>query len=136
MGPTLFLPDTHAEAAHERFFDEREKDALLKEAAPARRLGLLNAGDVSVFDSRTLHAGTANRAPGTRRAMFYLSFKHPDVADPGNPASIRPCFAGGVTLADLRGNDAKRLVKTLAKADPRAPAAAKKKLKKKKGGFG
>ena len=38
-------------------------------------------------------------AEGTRRAMLYLTFTHPAVAEPGNPASIRPCFAGGVTLA-------------------------------------
>jgi ectoine hydroxylase-related dioxygenase (phytanoyl-CoA dioxygenase family) len=135
MGPTLFLPKTQDKVSHLRFFNEVVKDELLKENAEHRKIGQLSIGDVSVFDSRTLHAGTANRAPGTRRAMFYLSFRNPRVADPGNPQSIRPCFANGLTLSDLRGNSAKKKAKTLARDDIR-PAASKLKKKKKKGGFG
>lgn len=134
MGPTLFLPRTQDKVSHLRFFNELTKDELLTEHAEDRKVGLLKVGDVSVFDSRTLHAGTANRAPGTRRAMVYLSFRNPRVAEPGNPPSIRPCFVNGLTLGDLRGSSARKKARTLAKDDVR-PAAAKPK-KKKGGGFG
>ena len=106
----------------------------MKEHSENRRVGLLNVGDVSCFDSRTLHAGTANRAPGTRRAMFYLSFRNPRITDPGNPPSLRPCFTNGLTLNDLRGSGARKKAKLLAKADPR-PAGGGKKKKKKSAGF-
>ena len=92
MGPTLFLPKTQDKVSHLRFFNDVTKDELLKEHSANRKVGLLNVGGVSCFDSRTLHAGTANRAPGTRRAMFYLSFRNPRITDPGNPPSLRPCF--------------------------------------------
>ena len=129
MGPTLFLPKTQDKVSHLRFFNDVTKDELLKEHSANRKVGLLNVGDVSCFDSRTLHAGTANRAPGTRRAMFYLSFRNPRITDPGNPPSLRPCFTNGLTLADLRGNSAKKKAKALAKADPRPAGGGKKKKK-------
>ena len=133
MGPTLFLPQTFDAASHERFFDARGKDAFLAEVAPRRKRSLLRAGDVSLFDSRNLHCGTANTAEGTRRGLFYLTFKHPAVDDPGNPPSLRPCFRGGLTLADLRSEQARDRVAALAAADPRVvpPPAAEKRRKKK-----
>ena len=134
MGPTLFLPKTQDKVSHLRFFNDATKDELLREHSENRKVGLLKVGDVSCFDSRTLHAGTANRAPGTRRAMFYLSFRNPRIADPGNPPSLRPCFTNGLTLNDLRGAGARKKAKVLAKADPR-PAGSKSKKKKKGAGF-
>ena len=140
MGPTLFLPRTFDEDSHAAFFDARRKDAFLADVAPRRRRSLLRAGDVSMFDSRNLHCGTANRAEGTRRGLFYLTFKHPAVIDPGNPPSLRPCFRGGLTLADLRSRDARAKVDALAEADvraaPPAPPPKKKKKQAKKKGFG
>ncbi len=92
----------------------------------------MKVGDVSCFDSRTMHAGTENRAPGTRRAMFYLSFRNPLISDPWNPTSLSPCFTNVITLNDLRGSGAKKKAKVLAKADPRPAGGGK---KKKSAGF-
>ena len=70
-----------------------------------------------------LHAGTANRAPGTRRAMFYLSFRNPRITDPGNPPSFRPCL---LSLNDLRGSRQEE-GQGHGQADPRPAGGGKKK---------
>lgn len=101
MGPTLFLPNTHRAEAHEEFFDKTRKDKLLEQAET--RLSTLGAGDASVFDSRTLHCGTQNNDPlGRSRYIFYVSFQNPNIQDPGNPPSIRPCYSNLLTLASIR----------------------------------
>mmetsp|Transcript_13054 Transcript_13054/g.52282 ORF Transcript_13054/g.52282 Transcript_13054/m.52282 type:complete len:215 (+) Transcript_13054:572-1216(+) len=153
MGPTLFLPATNDRAAHKRFFDRDPavKDALLRET-PAR-LSTLGAGDVSMFDSRTLHCGTANVDwnANRSRALFYVSFKRADVVDPGNPGSIRPCYDGALALGDLRDQFAvsttKRAIPPLfealsrhddrpAETTPRPQQKKTTKKKKKARGFG
>jgi Phytanoyl-CoA dioxygenase (PhyH) len=109
MGPTVYLPGTHTKEAHKQFFSGDDggggtpspKDALL-EANP-KVLGLLRRGDCSLYDSRVLHCGSANRHPHQSRALFYMSFRNPCVADPGNPASIRPGLAARqLTLSQLQ----------------------------------
>lgn len=93
MGPTVWLPRTHNKEAHEAFKDSVEsegggdspKDNLIK-TQPAV-LGTLSKGSCAIFDSRVIHCGSANRS--NDRALFYFSFKHPQVGYPGNPASIR-----------------------------------------------
>jgi Phytanoyl-CoA dioxygenase (PhyH) len=112
MGPTVYLPGTHTKEAHKQFFSgdgdggggdgtPSPKDALL-EANP-KVLGLLGRGDCSLYDSRVLHCGSANRHPHQSRALFYMSFRNPRVADPGNPASIRPGLAARqLTLSQLQ----------------------------------
>ena len=63
MGPTLFLPRTHTHEMHERFRDQKAgKDDLLK-SVPSK-CGLLPKGSATVFDSRLLHAGSANLSAG------------------------------------------------------------------------
>lgn len=109
MGPTIWLPRTHCKEAHEQFKDtsvgfdggESKKDALIR-AQPAV-LGTLTKGSCAIYDSRVLHCGTANRSvDGTSRALFYFSFKNPEVVYPGNPASIRPELASAnISLGDL-----------------------------------
>lgn len=42
-----------------------------------------------IYDSRVLHCGSANRSSNRCRAIFYFSFRHPDIMYPGNPPSIR-----------------------------------------------
>jgi hypothetical protein len=43
-----------------------------------------------IYDSRLLHCGSANRNINqTSRAIFYISFRHPNILYPGNPPSIR-----------------------------------------------
>lgn len=42
-----------------------------------------------IYDSRLLHCGSANRMMNTNRAIFYFSFRNPNIRNPGNPPSIR-----------------------------------------------
>jgi Phytanoyl-CoA dioxygenase (PhyH) len=108
MGPTVYLPGTHTTKAHRQFFstddddgDNNTKDSLL-ESNP-KVLGLLNEGDCSLYDSRVLHCGSANRHPTQSRALLYMSFRNPRVIHPGNPASIRPDLAARqLTLSQLQ----------------------------------
>jgi ectoine hydroxylase-related dioxygenase (phytanoyl-CoA dioxygenase family) len=97
MGPTIWLPRTHTQKAHEEFKDESTtadekdspKDRLLR-TTPAV-LGTLPQGCCGIFDSRLLHAGGANMSgDNMSRALFYVSFKNPKIGYPGNPASARP----------------------------------------------
>lgn len=108
MGPTVWLPRTHCKEAHDEFQDtfasegsESMKDALIRKQPAV--LGTLAKGSCGIFDSRLLHCGTANRsANGASRALFYFSFKNPEVAYPGNPASIRAQLASAnVKLGEL-----------------------------------
>ena len=108
MGPTTWLPRTHCKEAHEQFQDtfasegaESRKDALIRKQPAV--LGTLPKGCCGIFDSRLLHCGTANRSvDGTSRALFYFSFKNPEVGYPGNPASIRAELGNAnVSLGDL-----------------------------------
>ncbi len=94
MGPTTWLPGTHTAEAHEAFMDtnvdsgtgESRKDYLIRNKPAV--LGTLSKGSCAIFDSRCLHCGTANKSNDSR-ALFYFSFKNPQVGYPGNPASIR-----------------------------------------------
>lgn len=101
MGPTIFVPGTHTEAAHGEFYgDNASKEALL--GGVTVRASTLSAGDVSVFDSRCLHAGSEN-VSDTRRAMCYFTFANPRADLSGvTPGSIRPHARGKFTLKDLR----------------------------------
>jgi ectoine hydroxylase-related dioxygenase (phytanoyl-CoA dioxygenase family) len=105
MGPTLWLPRTHNKQSHVEFKDEiswdgeSKKDALLRNT-PAK-LGLLKKGSCAIFDSRTLHCGTANLSDGSR-ALFYFSFKNAEVGYTGNPPSIRKVLSDeNVSLGEL-----------------------------------
>lgn len=107
MGPTVFLPRTHTVAAHADFNDksisdggtESPKDRLLR--TQKKVLGTLPKGCCSVYDSRLLHCGSANKS-NEIRAIFYFSFRSPSVTNPGNPPSIRSDLASaGITLNDL-----------------------------------
>ena len=111
MGPTTWFPRTNNKESHDAFMDtysgeERDgeqqlspKDKLIK-TKPAV-LGTLSKGSCAIFDSRTLHCGTANRSEKSR-ALFYFSFKNPEVGYPGNPASIRQELANAnVSLGSL-----------------------------------
>ena len=108
--PTTWLPRTLNENSHVAFKDsnpseggkDSPKDHLIK-TTPAV-LGTLTKGSCGMFDSRLLHCGTANRSnEDLSRALFYFSFKNPEVGYPGNPASIRPELGSvDVTLGALR----------------------------------
>lgn len=102
MGPTTWLPRTNTKDAHEIFRDQSgaDKDDFISKTPAV--LGTLRKGSAAVFDSRTLHCGTANRSDKSR-ALFYFSFKSPKLAgSTGNPASIRRELGDArVTLGDL-----------------------------------
>ena len=107
-GPTLWLPRTHNKKSHTEFKDElswdgasftSQKDTLISNSAA--KLGLLKQGDCAIFDSRTLHCGTAN-VSNMSRALFYFSFKNSEVGYTGNPPSIRKELGEKeVTLSEL-----------------------------------
>jgi ectoine hydroxylase-related dioxygenase (phytanoyl-CoA dioxygenase family) len=105
MGPTVWLPGTNNKQSHVEFRDEiswggeSKKDALIRNT-PAK-LGLLKKGSCAIFDSRTLHCGTANTSGGSR-ALFYFSFRNAEIGYTGNPASIRKELGEeNVSLGDL-----------------------------------
>ena len=93
MGPTTWLPKTHKAEVHETFKDtdssngESKKDALIRKTPAV--LGTLSKGSCAIFDSRCIHCGTANKSKDSR-ALFYFSFKNPEIGYTGNPPSIRP----------------------------------------------
>jgi hypothetical protein len=99
MGGTIFLPGTHTPATHAQV----DRDAML--ASSPTVVGLLGAGDASLYDSRVFHLGGANDAVGgSTRAIFYFSFLNPHAAaDEVVPGSLRPDLkARSVTLRQLR----------------------------------
>ena len=56
-----------------------------------------------IYDSRLLHCGSANRMIDTNRAIFYFSFRNPNIRYPGNPPSIRNDLQQEqITLSNLR----------------------------------
>ena len=71
MGPTIYLPGTHTEEAHQHF--HRRKEWLL--AKSEYRHGVLNKGDVVIMDSRLLHCGGANSL--SRRVVMYFTQLNP-----------------------------------------------------------
>jgi len=73
MGPTVFLPATNNKLSHDSLNDKAFRDEFLSKSAVVQ--ALLDAGDCSIFDSRTLHCGTGNESE-TRRTLFYVSFRN------------------------------------------------------------
>ena len=68
MGPTVFLPGTHARAVHRALRCSAPTARHARRSIPARgraaaqRHATLRARDVAAFDALTLHAGQANRS--------------------------------------------------------------------------
>jgi hypothetical protein len=76
IGPTIFLPGTHTQKAHDQFNGDAEtKDQLL--SGSVYQTALLKKGDAAVFDPRCLHCGGANTSESSRRVLLYMSFKNP-----------------------------------------------------------
>jgi ectoine hydroxylase-related dioxygenase (phytanoyl-CoA dioxygenase family) len=96
MGPTIFLPGTHNQEAHDAFFGSGKEDLLL---ATKSVVGVMPKGSVVLFDPRTLHCAGANICsdPEMTRALFYFSFKNPRVDSPGCPS----CSGYGIAGAEL-----------------------------------
>ena len=123
MGPTVFLPATHTAEAHARFFtyenfdlafnafdDEEGEEEDATQTAKVEALldkwgalrGQLGTGDVSLFDSRCLHAGGANTSP-RRRVLFYCSFVRAEYAEQAaDRGTLSEGLRGNHALADWR----------------------------------
>lgn len=111
MGPTCFVPASHT----------READAAMRTPDPekgeagagaqflagaAAKLGCMDTGDATLYDSRLLHAGGPNCGQASR-VLLYLTFRHvnANARELGNEAahSIRPALAARkISLAKLR----------------------------------
>ena len=76
MGPTCFCAGTNTVEAHDKFNDPadggREKANLLRTRPHAK--GVMSTGDVTVMDSRLVHAGGANDSK-QRRVLLYVSYR-------------------------------------------------------------
>jgi hypothetical protein len=106
MGATLFLPGTHALGdGTRRGFDAG--GAAKRAALEGARVfdGVLEPGDVTIFDMRVLHCGQPNLADlGDQRFFLNFTFCNPraDCSDLGHAPCIRPGYARRMTLADVR----------------------------------
>ena len=90
MGPTTFVPKSYLPQYHDALRDPSEHPRMLRSVC--NKIALLNGGDCTLFDPRTLHAGGANKSD-LRRCLFVISFRNPALEDPGasnNPGSLRP----------------------------------------------
>ena len=114
MGPTIYLPGTHTKAEHTAFYggdlevgrDQtgHRTNAINEEyiASKPVRLGLLQKGDVALYNQQVLHCGGANESPDRVRRQFYFSVR--DFTVPGVQArpSIRPALVQKLTLGQVR----------------------------------
>ena len=73
-GPTAFLPGSHQRWTSDAL--EAEADAPGSSTAGAPAIMDVHAGDAIIFDSRTQHAGGANRSKHAR-PILYLVFARP-----------------------------------------------------------
>lgn len=103
MGPTNFIPRSHTAEAHAVYNDNdiTLRDDLLRNSHSV--VALLQCGDASLFDSRTLHCGGANDIEeGATRVLVYMSFRNPRATEQiGNVGSLMPDIKQ-MTLSELR----------------------------------
>jgi ectoine hydroxylase-related dioxygenase (phytanoyl-CoA dioxygenase family) len=99
---TSSLLGSHTKAVHKQFDSRKTKNDVL--TGRSHVLSTLKMGDMSIYDSRVLHCGTANRSD-RQRILLYATFKNPsgpsDDDDFWNVASIRPEYVGKFYLNDF-----------------------------------
>ena len=132
LGPTRWLPSTHADAsAHAAVtahgdvtvlrgaaasaddHGDGDDEAATRTSPPLSYVGLLDAGDASLYDGRILHCGGANTAEADEdgdglRVLFYTTFRHAGAGEAqGNPGarSLLARYDGRVTLGMLRDTE-------------------------------
>ena len=66
------------------------------------RLGLLQKGDVALYNQQVLHCGGANVSPDRVRRQFYFSVRDFSVQGVEARPSIRPAFVQKLTLGQVR----------------------------------
>lgn len=71
MGPTRFLPGSHTEEEHLLY----DTDPLAYLCGARSAVAILGTGDGSLFDSRLLHCGGANRSE-KNRVLLTVTFRH------------------------------------------------------------
>ena len=99
MGPTRFLPRTHAHPSHARVVARGDATELGRGSRPPPSwVGLLDAGDAALYDGRLLHCGGANRADRPR-ALLYVTFR----AAAGGAGAARRRGGGGGKPKRTRG---------------------------------
>lgn len=105
MGPTTFLLGSNTAAARKAY--DCDLDSLILSAEI--RETTMSAGDLVVFDARTMHCGIANIGSGEDgiaspdRALFNFSFRNPAVTgNLGYKGSSRPVYtAQAISLGDV-----------------------------------
>ena len=112
MGPTIFLPKTNTAISHDQYNNISQRDAFLEESPSVS--ALLNTGDASLFDSRTMHCGGTNdELDGDTRVLLYMSFRNPRATEQiGNVGSIMPDIEN-MSIRELRS----KLAATMQKND-------------------
>ena len=93
MGPTLLLPRTNTAECHEAIKSESRYQEFL--VCQEYRMALLRQGDVAIMDSRCLHGGLRNDA-GPRRALLYLTLRHPTLYAASAPPIPRGSMHDGI----------------------------------------
>ena len=127
MGPTTFLLGSNTQAARNAYDDTTlALDAFI--CSSQIRETTMKAGDLVVFDARTLHCGNANigsEDDSPDRALFNFSFRNPEVTGSlGYKGSMRPRYTSQrislgdvLSIVDGQVKDAKR-------GEPSAPPFA------------
>ncbi|GMH99796.1 hypothetical protein TrST_g9132 [Triparma strigata] len=101
MGPTTFLPKSN-DLQTRQIYDAGGDgvDAMLSASEVATPC--LLAGDLVIFDARTLHAGCANTDDETTRCLYNFSFRTTSfLGDLGYKGSMRSGYSGKLNLGDV-----------------------------------
>ena len=101
MGPTCLIPGSHVKAMHKKFDGEKTKFSFL--SSQPHVYSALSAGDATIYDSRTLHCGTANKSNSVRMLLYFTfkNFHGPRSDEYYNVQSIRPEFKRKYFLKDF-----------------------------------
>ncbi len=93
MGHTVFYSRTHTTEAHKMWALAQKKVDSPKYLQTQNAFkSELKKGDVSIFDSRLLHCGMANKSqpPHDRRVLFYFTLSKQQLW----PLPVRQCCKG------------------------------------------
>ncbi|GMH79826.1 hypothetical protein TrLO_g13493 [Triparma laevis f. longispina] len=101
MGPTSFLPKSN-DLKTRQIYDAGGSGVDDMLSASEVSTPCLKAGDVVIFDARTLHAGCANTDDETTRCMYNFSFRTTAfLGDLGYKGSMRSGYDGKINLGDV-----------------------------------
>lgn len=128
MGPTTFLLGSNTQEARNAYDDTTPAlDAFICSSQVCETT--MKAGDLIVFDARTMHCGNANTGSDDEapdRALFNFSFRNPKVTgNLGYKGSMRPRYTShGISLGDVL-NIVDGRVKDAKYGEPSTPPFAK-----------